>query len=347
MGTQEDIITRINNRLTMSANKTEGGFSQDIIGSVAYELANIYDTELNDIADKCFVATAAGDDLDRVASDYGMVRRQSQKAIVYLQITGTVGAIINQSVKAIYNNLVYVVTELKQIDSTGVAMVKAQCETSGSVGNVEANTITQFAMGYEGLISVTNPEPAYDGFDTEDDDTFRARIMLYLSEDAVNCNEAQYKQWALEVAGVKSVVIHDASHLEVGAGYVGVYISSTTGTVSEELKQAVKSYIEKRQFINAEVKMFAITNVSIDTTATVVLANDYTASGVEQEYTELLERYFEGLTVTVSYLKCSDILFSCSGVVDIVSFKLNNDEESISLLDTDIAVVGEVTINVA
>ena len=60
MSTQEDIIQRINERLTVNANLLEGGFSQDIIGSVAYELANIYDTELTNIADRVFVETATG-----------------------------------------------------------------------------------------------------------------------------------------------------------------------------------------------------------------------------------------------------------------------------------------------
>ncbi len=345
MGTQEDIITRISNRLTMSANRTEGGFSQDIIGSVAYELANIYDTELDNIADKCFVATATGEDLDRVASDYGMERRQSQKAIVYLQITGTVGAIVNQNIKATYNNLVYTVTELKQIGSGGSVLVKAQCDTAGSIGNVEANTITHFAMSYDGLTSVTNPSPAYDGFDTETDSEFRARVMLYLSEDAVNCNEAQYKLWAMEVAGVKTAVIKDASTM--GAGNVGVYIASTTGTVSNELKQAVADYINSKQFINATVIVNALTSVDIDTTATVVLNQGATTTTVAEEYSELLADYLDGLTGNVSYLRCSDLLLSCSGVADVTVFKLNNAESSISLLDTDIAVVGEVTINAA
>jgi hypothetical protein len=47
MSTQEEIIQRINERLTIDANLLEGGFSQDIIGSVAYELANIKDVDLN------------------------------------------------------------------------------------------------------------------------------------------------------------------------------------------------------------------------------------------------------------------------------------------------------------
>lgn len=343
MTTQDDIITRINTRLTNEANKTEGGFSQDIIGSVAYELANIYDTELDAIADKCFVATANGEDLDRVASDYGIERKQSKKAIVNLEITGTEGAIVNQNVKATYNNLVYTVTELAQIGSTGKVTVKAQCETEGSIGNVSANTITHFVMSYAGLTAVNNPAPAYDGFDTEDDDTFRARVMLYLSEDAVNCNEAQYKLWALEVAGVKSAVVKSADALNKGK--VRIYISSTTGTVSAELRQAVKDYIDARQFINATVVVNALTNVDIDVTATVTLDTGYSTSTVTTEFTELLTEYLEGITGTVSYLRVSDLLFGCSGVTDVSVFKLNNAESSIALTDTEIAVVGEVTIS--
>lgn len=345
MGTQEDIITRINTRLTNEANKTEGGFSQDIIGSVAYELANIYDTELDAIADKCFVATANGEDLDRVASDYGIERKQSKKAIVNLEITGTEGAIVNQNVKATYNNLVYTVTELAQIGSTGKVTVKAQCETEGSIGNVSANTITHFVMSYAGLTAVNNPAPAYDGFDTEDDDTFRARVMLYLSEDAVNCNEAQYKQWALEVAGVKTAVVKGAE--TAGAGNVAVYISSLTGTVSNELRQAVKDYIDSKQFINATVIVSALTNVDINVTATVELESGHTASSVETEFTELLTSYLSNLSGNVSYLRVSDLLFSCSGVRDVTVFKLNNAESSVVIQDTEIAVVGEVVINVA
>ena len=113
MGKQEEIQQRINERLTIDANTLEGGFSQQIIGSVAYELANIEETELNVIADKAFVATAHNEDLDRVGSDYGILRREESAAFVYLEITGDQFAVINQNVKAVYNNLVYTVQEYK------------------------------------------------------------------------------------------------------------------------------------------------------------------------------------------------------------------------------------------
>ena len=152
MGTQEDIIQRINERLTIDANLLEGGFSQDIIGSVAYELANIYDTEINNIMDRVFVETATGEDLDKVGADYGVTRRQSTASIVYLEITGVQGATVNQNVKATYNNLVFTVQEYKVIGSSGSVTVKAQCDTTGSIGNVAANTITEFVGTYSGLV---------------------------------------------------------------------------------------------------------------------------------------------------------------------------------------------------
>ena len=64
MTVQEEIIKRISERLKIEANLLEGGFAQDIIGSISYELANITETELNRIADRAFVTTAEGEVLE-------------------------------------------------------------------------------------------------------------------------------------------------------------------------------------------------------------------------------------------------------------------------------------------
>ena len=341
MGTQEDIQQRINSRLTIDANLVEGGFSQDIIGSVSYEIANIKDTELDNMIDRAFVRTAKGEDLNNVGADYGIPRRKETKAIVNLEIEGDEGYVVNSSIKTVYNNLIFTVQEQKEIDSTGKVTVKAECETAGSVGNVPANTITEFLTDY-GLISVTNPEPAYDGFDEEDDDIYRARLLLYLSEDASNCNEAQYKQWALQVSGVKKAVVQGAEY--VGAGNVGVYISSMSGTVSQELIDTVKAYIEGKQFINATVIVQALTDVDIDVDATIVLKADHTLAEVKEEFESLLAEYLETVTTIVSYFKISDLLYACSGVEDVTSYTLNNDTDSVAIAQTEDAVVGEVTL---
>lgn len=342
MSTQEEIIQRINERLTIDANLLEGGFSQDIIGSVAYELANIKDVDLDAIADRVFVKTATGEDLDKVGADYGISRRQSTAAIVYLEIEGVSGSIVNQNTKATYNNLVFTVQEYKRIGEGGSVSVKAKCETLGVIGNVPANTITEFITNFQGLTSVNNPQPAYDGFDVEDDETYRQRILDYLAEDATNANAAQYKVWAESVSGVQKAVIKSAETM--GAGNVGVYISAIDTTVSAELISNVKNYIESVQPINATVIVNGLTYVDMDVNATIVLKTGYTIDEVGDEFTEAFSAYLKTVENTVSYFKVSDILYACSGVEDVTSYTLNGGNVSIELNDTDYPVVGEVSI---
>lgn len=345
MGIQEQIQERINERLTMEANLLEGGFSQDIIGSVSYELANIIETEVNTIADRAFVATAKGEDLDRVGGDYGLPRRESENAIVYLEITGDQFAVINQTVKAVYNNLVYTVQEYKKINSSGVALVKAKCETTGTIGNVSENTITEFLTDYVGLKTVNNPEPAYDGFDREDDEIYRQRILDYLAEDATNANKAQYKKWAREVVGVQKAVIKPAEYM--GAGNVGVFISAIDAEVSDELITSVKEYIENLQPINATVIVNALSYIPINVNAQVVLKDGFDAVDVKDEFLAALKQYLPTVDNMVSYFKISELLFNCTGIEDVVDYTLNGGVDSITLADTDYAVAGEVEIVVS
>lgn len=342
MGLQEQIQERINSRLTMDANLLEGGFSQQIIGSVAYEFANVEETELNTIADRAFVTTANGEYLGRVGGDYGLPRRESENAIVYLEITGDQFAVINQNVKAVYNNLVYTVQEYKKINSSGVALVKAKCETTGTIGNVPANTIKEFLTDYAGLKTVNNPEPAYDGFDREDDEIYRQRIIDYLKEDATNANAAQYEKWAREVVGVQKAVIKSAEVM--GAGNVGVYISAIDAEVSEDLKKAVFDHIDEVQPINATVIVDAMNYIDVNINATLVLKDGFTPTDVKDELKVALKQYLTTVDNTVSYFKISELLFDCSGVEDVVDYTLNGFSESINLLDTDYPVVGEVII---
>lgn len=343
MGTQEEIQERINERLEIPANLLEGGFSQQIIGSVAYELANVEDTELDKIADKCFVTTAhTMEDLEKCGADYGIPARKKQSATVYLEITGDQFAVINQNVKAIYNNLIYTVQEYKKINSSGVARVKAKCETKGIIGNVPANSINKFLTEYTGLKTVNNPEPAYDGFDDEDIEIYRQRILDYLAEDATNANEKQYEKWAREVPGVQKAVIKSAEVM--GPGNVGVFISAIDATVSEDLKQAVHDHIDEVQPINATIIVNALNYIYANVEATVVLKEGFEPVDVQDELEEKLKKYLPTVDKTVSYFKVSEFLFDCSGVEDVVEYTLNGQSTSLNISDTDYPVIGDVNI---
>ena len=342
MTVEQDIIDRINSRLKIEANKVEGGFSQDIIESVAYELANIHEVDLPQTLESAFVKTAQGDALYEVGADYGFYPKTATSAIVYLEIHGNVGAEVNTSIKAQYNNLIYQVQEYKVIPESGVVTVKAECLQKGSIGNVEANTIKQFVTLYASLTSVNNPEPAYGGVDDEDIEDFRNRLLVYLAEDATSSNEAQYKQWALSVSGVTKAVVHSAEIM--GAGKVGVYIASND-VVSQELLAKVKEYIESVQIINASLTVASMTYKKMNIVANLTLKSGHTPESVKQEFEPLFKAYLSTVETVVSYFKISDLLLQCSGVTDVISYTLNGGTSSVTLLDTDNAVIGEVTIN--
>lgn len=343
MNTQEEIQERITNRLTIEANKLEGGFAQDIIGSTSFELANIYQTDIVNLIDRAFVLTAKGDDLDKLGADYGIPRREAQAAIVDLEITGEEFSIINQDIKAIYNNLVFTVQEFKKINSSGVALVRAACDTKGIIGNVEANTITQFLTDYQGLKTVTNPKASYDGFDKEDDEIYRQRILDYLADESANCNKAQYQKWAREVIGVQKAVVKSADE-GAGAGNVGVYISAIDSTVSEDLLKSVHDYINEKQFINATVVVESLNYIPMDIWAQLKIKEGYTETDIKDEFLIALRQYLPTVEKTVSYFKISELLFDCEGVEDVIDYTLNSGVESVNLGTTDYATIGEVQI---
>lgn len=343
MNTQEEIQERITNRLTIEANKVEGGFAQDIIQDVAYEFANVHKTELTGLIERAFVKTAQNEDLDNLGADYGIPRREAKEATVYLKIIGDEFAIINQDVKAVYNNLVFTVQEFKKINSSGVALVRATCDTKGVIGNVEANTITQFLTDYQGLKTVTNPEPSYDGFDRENDEIYRQRILDYLADESANCNKAQYETWAREVIGVQKAVVKSADE-GAGAGNVGVYISAIDSTVSEDLIKNVHDYINERQFINATVIVESLKYIPMNIWAQLKVKEGYTEIDIKDEFLISLKQYLPTVDKTVSYFKISELLFNCEGVEDVIDYTLNGGVESINLEVTDYATTGEVQI---
>ena len=213
----------------------------------------------------------------------------------------------------------------------------------GTIGNVEANTITEFLTDYQGLKTVNNPESSYDGFDKEDDSIYRQRILDYLADESANCNKAQYEAWAREVIGVQKAVVKSAEE-GAGAGNVGVYISAIDSTVSQDLINNVHDYINSKQFINATVVVESLNYIPINIVATLKIKEGYSEIDIKDEFLIALKQYLPTVEKSVSYFKISELLFDCEGVEDVVEYTLNGNVESINLDITDYATAGEVQI---
>lgn len=87
MTTKEEVRQSINSRLKTAATRIEGGLTQDIIGSVSYELANIIDTKIDVILDNAFVSTADIEHLKIKGEELGLFQNEATSAIVVAKIT--------------------------------------------------------------------------------------------------------------------------------------------------------------------------------------------------------------------------------------------------------------------
>lgn len=343
MSTKDDYVASINKNLKLDENKIEGTFGQDIVEAVAYELAVQKDTQIDTLLSRAFVSTAHGDDLDLCGADVGLSRKQATKSKIDVRITGNPDQVVSTAVKISYDNVVFTSTENKTIPSEGYIDVVFQCDTAGILGNIASGTIFDFVGSYYGLKSAVAISKGVGGSDNESDEDYRTRLSAKIRNEASSGNKAHYKQWAESVDGVsKSIILP----LWNGNGTVKVLIATPDkSTPSEELLNKVRAEIANNAPIGATVTVASVDYVDININANVQLDKSGSPTTVKNELNVFLTRYLDTTSTTVSYLRISDLLFSCSGVTDVNNYTINGGTKSITLTDTQVARTGTITVN--
>lgn len=344
MTKKQEYQARINSRLITPENKMEGTLGQDVIAPVAYELARFEELELNTMLDRAFARTAQGEDLDRVGEDEELPRKPAQSSIIKVKVSGVDNAVVSKGVQIVYSDLVFTAIETKTI-VTGFVDVEFECDTQGIVGNLPSGVIFEFVGSPYGLTNAVSLDLLLEGVDKEEDEPYRERILEKKRNTASSGNVDDYIGWAKSVVGVDDVLVVP---LESGNGTVSVYISTADNTTpTQELIKEVTDYINDNNPIGADCTVKSVDYVNIDIVANIKLAQGGSKSSVLDEFTQLLMKYLKETTATrvVSYLKMSDLLFSCSGVADVLSYTLNGGDTSIALSDLQIAREGAITIN--
>ena len=348
-----DIRKSINSRLKLGENQTEGTFGQDIVGAVAYELDRTEQLKVNTLLDRSFATTAQGSDLDLVGADNDVIRKEAQKARVLVTISGTKDVVVGVGVQITYADLIFTSIENKNIPESGSVDVEFECNTAGSAGNIPTGVKFTFVVPVYGLNSAVAKEAGHDGFDTEDDESYRERILAKIRSEGSSGNAAHYKQWAEEITGVSKALIKPLAY---GNGTVGIRIATPDNqTPSEELIKQVKAHIEAEKPIGASITVESVEYIDINIVANVNVDQSSSGEVIKSQFNEKLKDYLKNLgndnpvqedqEVVVSFLKMSDLLFDCQGVSDVLDYTLNGGKVSIKLSSIQIARLGETTIN--
>jgi len=345
--TYEAIMTRLLSKVPDTLDKREGSFVWDALSPAALELAQLY-MQLDLVLQWGFAQTTYGQYLDYRAEEHGLTRKPATKATGQVIITGANGTTIPAgSLLATGAGVQFQSLADVTIGETGTVIANIEAVEAGVSGNVPAGAITQIPVSIAGVTAVTNPTATSGGTDEESDADLLARLLERVRNPATSGNAAHYKQWALEVSGVG-----DAKVLPLwdGAGTVKVVIiDSNKQPASTEIITAVTNYIEDVRPIGATVTIVSATGLEIDVSATVTLATGAVLADVQAAFEAALAAYLQHIAFKqnyVSYAQVGSLLLDTPGVLDYSGLTLNNGTGNVSIDDTEVAILGTVTLNV-
>lgn len=155
-----------------------------IASAVAMEIAKLSTDEVTTTT-LYNIDALSGTELDYFVGQFGFTRQQARAARGYVTITrdnaDTVeqigfGSQFSKPSTATSVQVTFTTNSYAQL-SKGVLKVEVPvtCVTTGSIGNVPAETITRSSR--TGYIKVTNPTPTYGGRDAETDEGLRKRFL--------------------------------------------------------------------------------------------------------------------------------------------------------------------------
>ncbi len=343
--TKDEILSRLLSDISDEFDKDVGSFFYDATKPTSEEFETAY-TRLEEILKNGFALTATGEYLDCKAAEQGITRKSGVASQVKVTITGVPGSVISVGDKVASDSIIFSAIENVEIGESGTADVTVICDTVGTVGNIPQGSINRFPVTLSGIVSVTNKESATGGFNEETDDELRDRYFEKVSLPATSGSKYHYEQWAKEISGVG-----DAKCLPLwnGNGTVKVIIiNSEKGVASEELINEVKTHIEENRPIGAEVTVESAAPLTVNVSAKLTLANGANLDTAKEKIIESITKYLQKNAFSVGYISYAQIggcILACDEVADYSNLKLNNDTQNIAVSETQVPVLGVVTVD--
>lgn len=341
--TQEEILSEMLGESTLPSSKIEGTFEYDVLASNAVEFAKT-EVEMAEIHMSAFGMTAWDEYLDYKAESHGVVRRAAVKAVGTVTVTGN-GTVEAGSYFQTSNGVRFITLETVTVD--GTADIEIEAVNAGTSGNVVAGAIKVIPLSIPGIRSVTNTEATHDGYDREDDETYRTRYLKHVRLPAVSGNPYQYEDWAMEVEGVGAARCIRTWN---GPNTVKVIIvNAEMEEASDYLIQQVYDHIQDIRAIGAKLTVVSAHPKKINIEAQIVGKLN------ETDFYQGLLDYFKKLTTGimgsgksarqsfyVSYAQISSIILVEGEADDHIGLKINGGYDNIALEDDELPSVGTV-----
>ena len=302
----EDITPKSEREIILAKAKelgisTDTGSFVDIIASpIAYEIWNCTQ-RLNLFASIMTMDTSDGEYVIKKCRDYGIERKESERAGGYLTFSGEEGAIIPAGTVCKTSDGRRYYTLGEGIIENGSCIIEAVSEEAGEMQNALAGEINHFEATPDGIVSVTNERAFEGGVDIESIESMKERYFQKVRNSPASGNAEDYRKWAMETGGVYGARVIP---LWDGPGTVKVILVGENNTeVDADIVEDAQNYIDSVKPIGAAVTVESCTKEEISISAEVELKYEATLSDVEKTVKNNIKNYFadfEGEAVYVS-----------------------------------------------
>lgn len=345
---EREILLELQSWSASPESRVEGTFEYDCFSTNAIEFMKV-ETELATAYDANFAQTTWGDYLDYRAAEHGVYRRAANKAVGELTVTGS-GVISAGSIFSTEEGTRFVATSTTTV--RGSATIEIEAQKAGANWNVEANTITIIPLSIAGIETCTNDAATYDGYDAEDDETLRERLLDKVRHPAASGNPNQYVQWAMSIVGVGAA---RCVRCPYGAGTVKVVIvDSNFETANEDLLERVQTYIDSQRpvgILDGKVYVVSAQPVTINITADVAgeVDEDGFREGLQEYFTDIIKQNLETYQTSnnggiISAAQIGSIIIVEGGADNYVydTLKINGQSADILLDVEELPIIGTI-----
>lgn len=228
-------------------------------------------------------------------------------------------------------------------------LAKVICTTTGTIGNVDANTISIFTSPVLGINTVTNGLPFINGKNMETDAQFRARFVLYIN----SLSKAVLMAYAYVISSIPQITRYNVvPNTSFGgapqAGYVYVVIDDGTGSPPPDLLTSAYNAIQTVRGLSILNDVFApiatSVNISVDLTISPFVTQATITDLLTKSFVEYINNY--PFNQNVPYSKFYEIIYDVSpgNILNATNLLINGTTLDLIGSNNIAFIIGTVTI---
>lgn len=268
-------------------------------------------------------------------------RKQAVAAMGYMRWDGVSNNLtVNAGTVIQRDDLVQYTSLANATSAGGVLRVPVSCSVAGSTGNTDDGVLLSLVTPVNGLPSGGMADTLTGGFDIEDLEVWRSRVLERYYWTPQGGADGDYIIWAKEVAGITRAWTY--RHW-MGTGTVGVMVASSdliNPILDDVTVAAAQAHIEPLAPVaGSDLYVFKATKKTVDFTIDLNPDNESTRAAVKAELLSYLLRdgYPEG---TLELSRINEAISIAAGEH---SHKLLSPTTDTQIAKNELAVMGDIT----